>query len=192
MKPPLDLPLWRRALAMGIANIGVLGVCLAAMAQAWWLTLAGIVVGVACVALGCAVVAQRITCRSCGASIISVGGRPRKCPVKNCTRCGVPFFLDTDDEPTPAQRMWTRLLVWFGVFLFFLYVGAYVTLSRQGYAEADHFNIKGFYYFSPEDTEAWRWKNYGCVYVFCPLNVVDRSLGYGHAPASEPLWGLSR
>jgi hypothetical protein len=47
--------------------------------------------------------------------------------------------------------------------------------------------MKGFYYFFPEDSDAWRLKNYGCVYLFWPLNVVDQWLGLGRYPASEPL-----
>jgi hypothetical protein len=48
------------------------------------------------------------------------------------------------------------------------------------------------YYFFPEDSDAWRIKNYTCVYVFWPLNKVDQRLGLGRCPASEPLWGLSK
>jgi hypothetical protein len=79
-----------------------------------------------------------------------------------------------------------------GAVLLLLYLGSYVALSRRGYAEADRYNITGFYYFFPEDSDAWRWKNYGCVYLFGPLNVVDRWAGLGRHPASEPVWGLSR
>jgi hypothetical protein len=73
-----------------------------------------------------------------------------------------------------------------------LYVGSYVVLSRRGYAEADRYNMKGFYYFFPENSAAWRWKNYGCMHLFRPLNALDRWLGLGRHPASEPLWGLSK
>jgi hypothetical protein len=73
-----------------------------------------------------------------------------------------------------------------------LYVASYVWLSRRGYSEADQFRAKGFYYLSPEDSQAWRLKNYGCVALFGPLNAIDRALGWGRGPASEPLWGLSR
>jgi hypothetical protein len=72
------------------------------------------------------------------------------------------------------------------------YLGSYWWLSRRGYAEADRYGMAGFYYFLPEDTRAWRYKNYGCVILFWPLNGIDRSLGLGRSPASEPLWGLSR
>jgi hypothetical protein len=70
-----------------------------------------------------------------------------------------------------------------------LYVTSYLVLSRRGYAEADRYNISGFYYFSPEDSDAWRMKNYGFVLLFRPLNAIDRALGFGRERASEPMWG---
>ena len=78
------------------------------------------------------------------------------------------------------------------VLLFVGYVASYLALSRRGYATADRYHICGFYYFLPEKSDAWRVKNYGCVLLFSPLNIVDRWLGFGRVPASEPLWGLSR
>src|SRR4051794_14306942 len=76
--------------------------------------------------------------------------------------------------------------------LLIAYVSSYLWLSRRGYAEADQHGMAGFYYLFPENTDAWRSKNYGCVLLFSPLNWVDRALGFGRFPASEPLWGLSR
>lgn len=76
--------------------------------------------------------------------------------------------------------------------LLLLYVGSYLTVSRRGYAEADRWNCRGFYYFTPEDSEVWRYLNYGCMYLYAPLHNVDRWLGYGRCPACEPLWGLSK
>lgn len=76
--------------------------------------------------------------------------------------------------------------------LFAVYLASYLWLSRRGYAEADRWNLCGFYYFTPEPTPAWRAKNYGCAKLFGPLNAVDRELGTGRPPACEPLWGLSR
>jgi N-acetylneuraminic acid mutarotase len=71
------------------------------------------------------------------------------------------------------------------------YVGAYLWLSRRGYGQADQYRMIGFYYFPPEDTATWRFKNYGCVLLFSPVNWMDRSLGFGRRPAvSEPLLGL--
>src|SRR5690242_4121831 len=73
-----------------------------------------------------------------------------------------------------------------------LYVTAYLGLSRRGYAESRAWNMCGFYYFTPEDSDSWRLRNFGCVYLFAPLNALDRCLGTGMSLASEPLWGLSR
>jgi hypothetical protein len=96
-------------------------------------------------------------------------------------------------EGDSGRKKGKRPLLVFGALLLLLYVGSYVGLSRRGYAEADRYDMKGgFYYFSPEDSDAWRWKNYGCVSLFWPLNVVDRWLGFGRHPSPEPLWGLSK
>lgn len=89
------------------------------------------------------------------------------------------------------MRRYKQLLV-IVTLLLGVYVSSYIWLSRRGYAEADQYNIKGFYYFFPESSDAWRFKNYGCVFLFWPLNAVDRGLGFGRYPASEPLWGLSK
>lgn len=85
-----------------------------------------------------------------------------------------------------------RLVLVFGVLLLLLYIGSYVVLSRRGYADAEQYNMKGFYYFFPADSDAWRSINYGCVCLFWPINVVDRWIGTGRYPASEPLWRLGR
>jgi hypothetical protein len=76
--------------------------------------------------------------------------------------------------------------------LLLVYVGAYLRLSRRGYDQADEWNCKGFYYFTPEDTNAWRLKNYGCAFAFRPLNAIDRVLGTGKPPAAEPLYGVGQ
>jgi hypothetical protein len=73
-----------------------------------------------------------------------------------------------------------------------VYIGSYLWLSRRAYAAADQYGMQAFYYFSPEESDTWRFKNYGCVALFWPLNMVDWKLGFGRYPASEPLWGLSR
>ena len=71
------------------------------------------------------------------------------------------------------------------------YVGSYLVLSRRGYAQADEYGMKGFYYFFPENTDAWRYKNYGCVFLFWPLNTIDCAIGCGRHPAAEPMWGIA-
>jgi hypothetical protein len=77
------------------------------------------------------------------------------------------------------------------VVLFLLpYVASYLYLSRRGLAEGKPFGIKGFYYFFPADSNAWRFKENGCRYLFYPLNVLDKALGTGQAYGSEPIFHL--
>ena len=71
-----------------------------------------------------------------------------------------------------------------------VYVGAYVTLSRVGYAAADNSGTEGFYYCTAEGSPVRRYAHLGCRVVFWPLNAVDRYLGFGRAPASLPLEDL--
>jgi hypothetical protein len=72
------------------------------------------------------------------------------------------------------------------------YLISYFIISRRGYSEADRLGLAGFYYLTPEDSDSWRWKNYGCVVIFYPVNLVDQWLGTGRAPAKEPLFHLSK
>jgi hypothetical protein len=177
MSKPPDLPLWRRALALLLLITGVLLVYAATGAdiigRAWAFPV-GIVGGLVCGVLGCALVARRIVCGRCGRSLLNVGWRPRNCPIRRCLRCGAPLF--PEGAVIPKKRRWP---LWVFGALLLLYVGSYAALSRRGYAEADQYNMKGFYYFTPEDSDAWRWKNYGCVILFRPINAVDRWLGLG-------------
>jgi hypothetical protein len=71
-----------------------------------------------------------------------------------------------------------------------IYTASYLGLSRRGYAEADRCNIHGFYYFAPEDTDAWRVKHFTCAALYAPANALDSELGTGRPPACEPLWRL--
>jgi len=87
------------------------------------------------------------------------------------------------------RRHWLFLVL--GL-LFAVCVGSYFCLSRRGYAEADQNHMEGFYYFFPENSDGWRFKNYSCVCLFWPLNTVDRCLGLGRCPAYEPIWGLQK
>jgi hypothetical protein len=73
-----------------------------------------------------------------------------------------------------------------------LYVGSYLVLSRRGYEEARQYNMKGFYYFTPEDTNQWLRLNYSLVYFYYPLNVIDVWLGTGLPPGCAPLFRLSK
>ena len=76
-------------------------------------------------------------------------------------------------------------------FVLVAYVTSYLWLSRRGYAEADRYHSEGFYYFTPENTPAWHRKNFGCVILFWPLNLLDRAIGCGREPAFAPLMDLS-
>ena len=190
MSEPPHFPLWRRALALLLLITGGLLVWAALAAETIgpsWALPVGIGGGLVCGVLGCALVARRIVCDRCGRSILNVGWRPRDCSIRSCLRCGAPLF--PEGAVLPKKCKWPHWV--FGALLL-LYVGSYVALSRRGYAEADQYNMKGFYYFTPEDSDAWRWKNYGCVTLFRPINAVDRWLGFGRPPACEPLWVLSK
>lgn len=88
------------------------------------------------------------------------------------------------------KKRW-QLLFFVSSLLAVFYLGSYVVLSRRAYAEADRYDSDGFYYVSPENSDHWRIKNYGCVYLYYPLNLVDQWLGLGRPPACEPMWGLS-
>jgi hypothetical protein len=72
-----------------------------------------------------------------------------------------------------------------------IYVLTYVVLSRRGYAEADRYDLEGFYYVFPENTDAWRFGNRACEIVFLPLNQFDQWLSLGRCPAFEPLFSVS-
>jgi hypothetical protein len=89
--------------------------------------------------------------------------------------------------------MTRRRAILLGVAFTFLliYAGFYYGLSRRGYAEADVYHFQGFFYFQPENTDQWRYLNYGCVVVFYPVNVIDRIIGTGRYPGSEPFWCFS-
>ena len=89
------------------------------------------------------------------------------------------------------MRKRNKILIVFLCVFIAAYVTSYVWLSRRGYAEADQHGFIGFYYFVPEDSDAWRYKNNSCISLYWPLNFVDRFVGIGRYPASEPLWDLS-
>ena len=64
------------------------------------------------------------------------------------------------------MKLWKRCLASLVVFRLGAYVGAYWGLSRRGYDEARRYNIQGFYYYLPEDSDDWRSRNYTFVWVF--------------------------
>lgn len=71
------------------------------------------------------------------------------------------------------------------------YVGLYLALSRRGYAESDHYQSEGFFYFTLDKNDTWAFRHVVCVYVFWPLNQLDCALGTGRGPSSVPMWDLS-
>jgi hypothetical protein len=90
------------------------------------------------------------------------------------------------------RRSGTQRIVCIGlVCLFIAYVGSYVGLSRRGMAMSEAAGFHGFYFFPPEDTDAWRRMNYGCVYFYYPLILIDEWIGTGKGVGCEPMWHLS-
>ena len=93
------------------------------------------------------------------------------------------------DHASKSRLQWSIFAIL--VCLLIIYVGSYVVLSRQGFADADVANCDGFYFFPPEETDAWRSLNYNCVRFYYPLIFIDIWIGTGRYPASEPMWNLS-
>jgi hypothetical protein len=90
-----------------------------------------------------------------------------------------------------SHRM--KLLFFVLMILFAIYVSSYIVLSRRGFAWSEAAGCKGgFYFFPPEDTDAWRYMNYGCAYFYYPLIVIDNWIGTGKCVCSEPIWKLSQ
>jgi hypothetical protein len=98
--------------------------------------------------------------------------------------------ISTEHRVNPRLRMSMLLAFALALTMLSVYVGSYLYLSRSGYAKADEYGLGGFYYFSPENSDAWRRKQALCRFVFQPLNWIDQTIGTGRGPASEPLWGL--
>jgi hypothetical protein len=73
-----------------------------------------------------------------------------------------------------------------------IYVSSYTILSRRGFALSDRWDMEGFYFLLPENTDEWRFWNDALVRFYYPLILIDNWLGTGRPIASEPLWGLSR
>ena len=75
--------------------------------------------------------------------------------------------------------------------LLFVYVVSYVVLSRRGFKVSDRYDMEGFYFFVPEDTDRWRCAERTVRALYFPLIYLDYWIGTGRWPASEPLWRLS-
>jgi len=84
------------------------------------------------------------------------------------------------------------LAYWVFIVMLSLYVASYIAVSRPAYQWAERYGYPGFYYVNPpQDTHKWRRMNTTLVWIYIPLNAVDRLIGTGRSPASEPLWQLS-
>ena len=87
--------------------------------------------------------------------------------------------------PRRAQLVAVLVLVMVAV-----YLGAYIALSRTGYADADRLGVEGFYYCTADGLPTRDRAHVICSVVFWPVNAVDRLLGFGRAPAALPLRNL--
>ena len=73
-----------------------------------------------------------------------------------------------------------------------LYISSYIVLSRRGFAYAElNYEVPGFYFLPPENTDEWRFWNYTLVRLYYPLIYIDNLMGTGRPVGSEPLWDLS-
>ena len=59
----------------------------------------------------------------------------------------------------------SRRTVWVVALLVAGYVASYLWLSRRGYEQADEWHCVGFFYFTPEPTDAWRLTDYPAMYA---------------------------
>ena len=72
-----------------------------------------------------------------------------------------------------------------------VYVHSYYVLSRQGFALADRYGFKGFFFFAPRPSATWLRAHTTCSYLYYPLIVIDKGLGTGRDPAICISWGQS-
>jgi hypothetical protein len=86
------------------------------------------------------------------------------------------------------RKKWLLILI--TMVVWGLYIGSYLTLSRRGMAEAREYRAPGFWFFFPENTDRWRFWNFGLYRFYYPLIYLDIKFGAGMHFASEPLWGL--
>jgi hypothetical protein len=78
--------------------------------------------------------------------------------------------------------------------LFVGYVTSYIVLSHRGVALCKAQEVSGFYFFLPNNSDHWRLTNYGCVYFYYPLIIVDDWIGMGKPDGvgCEPMWKLAK
>ncbi len=84
------------------------------------------------------------------------------------------------------RRKWMAVIA----ILLLAYVSSYFILSRRGFAQADNWNAKGFYFVFPSRPAEWK-VNWCLVVVYYPLIVIDNMLGTGRPIGSEPIYRLS-
>ena len=88
------------------------------------------------------------------------------------------------------QKYWRGTVLVAGALLC-VYVGSYVILSRRGFDLSDQFDLRGFYFIPPEDTDEWRRAESDLRLLYLPLICVDYGIGTGRWPAPPPTWRLS-
>lgn len=98
---------------------------------------------------------------------------------------------DMDKNNRKAETMWRRRLKFAMLFALSVYLVTYVFLSRRGFVEARQYETEGFYYFTPEDTDRWRFLNSSCRLIFAPLNALDCWIGWGHPAGCDPMFKVS-
>lgn len=74
--------------------------------------------------------------------------------------------------------------------LLVVYVSSYLVLSRRGFAESDAWQAEGFYFLTPRDSAAWRFRNSSLVFIYTPLILIDNAIGTGRPVARSPMWNI--
>ena len=77
------------------------------------------------------------------------------------------------------------------VVLLTAYISSYLVLSRRAFAQADAWDMEGFYFLPPENSDQWRFWNYTLARFYYPLILIDNWIGTGRPFGREPLWNLS-
>ena len=61
-----------------------------------------------------------------------------------------------------------RIAALVSICLLAMYVTSYIIFLRIALARCEAGGASGFYFFPPENTQAWQTKNYGCVLFYYP------------------------
>jgi hypothetical protein len=89
-----------------------------------------------------------------------------------------------------ARKLGWREILIVLLCMLIVYIASYVVLSRRGIALCEEQGFTGLYFFPPYDSDRWRFANYGFVYFYYPLVVVDNWIGTGKGVGCEPMWRL--